>query len=821
MSEIQIQNEIEKLKTLSNNWIEWEELDEAKSILEVIKSGKASKQQLEEIIKILDREVKNFPAGNFVAVNTLNWQKEDFEKLLSNYNAGKQVIVDTASEWTQDVKWTIVTPIEASTNTLNAFNEKNIKKYQKRIENVISKLDLANENQKKLKEELEKLLENPSNTQVEIVQNIIISLWGKVSKSGNADWFFGGLTIKALEKIVWIKTIEADKHKTKAKNIWTPSIKWNPTTHTNEIPKTKTSNELKNINFQNIVIDKATEDYILKHDLNTILKNMNKPNLSKDAWLYKLKTQLEKNNISPEEYIKWLKNQEFIITIKRTWVKAKDWSIMSWEFSKYKWKLELVNWTRKHTDWRVDIYKNGEKVDYTMKYMALMAIMVWVDVAWFTWVWTIPSLIAWTWYDIYDLTQKEDAWWQVLKKMWLVDSRFYAWDKWILEYSLNALWLVPGMTAVAKWYQIQKFYKWLSAAEKAEFSRLESFIKDRFFWIWEVSAKKWKIWQEYSKEANDLKKAREKAAKEKKKTKTTSESEVKKEKAPHDYKWSTEAPIDAKAEPLVNWLKKWTKTTEETIKTEARSWETISDEIFETFTKTWKVWDEVLEWIAQKIAKNEKITDRELAIQQSFWKEIEAILQKSKKAADEWVKTWDFSKMWEELEKKYWKEKAWKIMEKLLSALSWLKKVKKFFPEALQKDIDNWIWQFTKDIFFSKWNLIWALWWAWIDQFLLDDYVDWVDRMEVFLKSVFIWYLAWIPFNIAGKWLKYTLSWTSAVWKFIWKHKWKIVLWWIWAYLVCERTNYNSFSEMFTDWLTKEKTPTPTYTEESEIPEWQ
>jgi hypothetical protein len=228
---------------------------------------------------------------------------------------------------------------------------------------------------------------------------------------------------------------------------------------------------------------------------------------------------------------------------------------------------------------------------------------------------------------------------------------------------------------------------------------------------------------------------------------------------------------------------------------------------------------------------SQDIIDRHLwwEIAQKEWIKLQSSHEFTKLGRErrEWLKEakWDETKeakteeeVKKDLEEKYGKEKTSKMMEKLLSTLGWIKKVKKYFPAALEKDIDNWIQQFLKDIFLSKWNLVWALAWAWLDQFLLDDYVDWVDRMELFLKSLFIWYLAWTAFNIAGKWLKYTLSWTGSIWRFIWNNKWKLILWWIWAYIACERTNYNSFSEMFTDWLRKEKeNPTPTYTEEIEF----
>lgn len=173
------------------------------------------------------------------------------------------------------------------------------------------------------------------------------------------------------------------------------------------------------------------------------------------------------------------------------------------------------------------------------------------------------------------------------------------------------------------------------------------------------------------------------------------------------------------------------------------------------------------------------------------------------------------------LEKKYWKENAKKIIENINKSINSLKSIKNIFPEALRKDIDNWLNQFLKDIFLSKWNLVWSVWVAWFEQFYLDWYVDKYDRVELFLKSMFIWYLAWTAFNIWWKVLKYGFSRTWAVWKFVWDNKWKFALLWAWSYVVYDRTNYNSYNEMFEDWLSHKPTwwnQTPTTTEINKIP---
>ncbi|MDD5212989.1 MAG: hypothetical protein PHG82_00970 [Candidatus Gracilibacteria bacterium] len=207
MSEIQIKTQIEKLQNLASNGIDSKKLDEAKSILEVIKSEKASKAQLEEIIKLLDREVKNFPAGNFVAVNTLNSQKEDFEKLLSNYSEEKQTIIDGSVDSTQEVKGTLVKPSEVNNDSQKKYNEKHIETYSKRINTVLGKLDENDKTQKEIKEALGNTLISSSDIRVRNLQDLLISSGAKI----NSDGWFGKKTMKALEKIVGIKTVDTPK----------------------------------------------------------------------------------------------------------------------------------------------------------------------------------------------------------------------------------------------------------------------------------------------------------------------------------------------------------------------------------------------------------------------------------------------------------------------------------------------------------------------------------------------------------------------------------------------------------------------------------
>ncbi len=315
MAEIQIQNEIDKLKKIASNWVDSSELEEVKSILEVIKPG-ASKEQLEEIIKLLDNEVRTFQSGNFVAVNTLNSHKEDFENLLSKYNTEKQIIVDESVESAQDIKWTIVKPIESEQIILNKYNERFIKKFEKRINNVISKLDENNEEQKKLKDELKKLLENPSNSQVELIQNIIVSLWGKVSKSGNADWFFGPKTIKALENIVGIEVVSSNVNNSVSKNN-KPAVP--STKRSANISVLKTNNENILVNKVVVWYSKNWANYIIWAD-----------------WKEKLITY---ETLSPE-YKKLLeKNKDLLLRIE-------NFNLIA-EAARQNWNSNLVNWLNK------------------------------------------------------------------------------------------------------------------------------------------------------------------------------------------------------------------------------------------------------------------------------------------------------------------------------------------------------------------------------------------------------------------------------------------------------------------------------------------
>ncbi|MDD5212988.1 MAG: hypothetical protein PHG82_00965 [Candidatus Gracilibacteria bacterium] len=354
----------------------------------------------------------------------------------------------------------------------------------------------------------------------------------------------------------------------------------------------------------------------------------------------------------------------------------------------------LYNGTIKYPDGKVDIYENGKKKNYMIQYMALMGAMVAVDLAGFTGVGTAPSLVIGTAYDGYNIKEflsgNEDAGWQILKKSGLVDPRFNNGKQSYLEGALSVLGLVPGMTAATKGYKIAKFAKILKPEELAEFNKMESFFKDRFFGIGETAAKKGQIGLEHSKEANDLRKAREKAAKEKKSTKKTAETEVKTEKTSSEGAKTNEKSFSTKEgrgiisetkklenarvngknglpegefskyapryENLYKELdakgitdaaargKEIKKLDREIAKDLLKSKipETISDDIFDTFTKTGEIPKDVLESIAKKIAKNEKISDRELSIQQSFGKEIENILQKlakSTKATEETIKT--------------------------------------------------------------------------------------------------------------------------------------------------------------------------------------
>lgn len=536
MSETQIQNKISELKDLSIWWLNtdgpFNDFEKAKNILEIIKNEKTSQNQLKEIIKFLE-EQKMQSIWSPVKFHELNRYKEDFEKLLANYGEEKKEIINKASADTKDVK--------SQNNQVGEFivdwydNKKAIKRYSTRLSKIIAKFDEKDTDEAKLKELLEKTISNPSKENIIALQDFMKDSWEilKISKDGNSDGKFGQRTIAGLEKIVWIEipkvavsgTWKKGGNKTERKRESVPVNspanwgekqaevnKWVP-----ELKKQKSEINKQTWDYRNILLDEKTIEFINKWDTETILKELSRDNLDKRSWLYKLRTQLEKNNISPRDYIESIKEQKAIISVEKTNIKMKDWSLLSGKFLQNWLNMQLIDWTRKYTDWRVMIYKDWKEVDYTMKYMVLMVIMAWIDLAWFTWIWTVPSLIAGTWYDIYDLTQKEDAWWQLLKKWWFVDSRFYAWDKWIMEYTLNALWLIPGMTAATKLYKINKFKNWLSAAEKAEFSRLESFMKDKFWlfwnWIWETAAKKWKIWIEYSKEANDLRKAREKEVK--------------------------------------------------------------------------------------------------------------------------------------------------------------------------------------------------------------------------------------------------------------------------------------------------------------------
>jgi len=458
-----IQNNIEKLKSMSQN----SDINEIKKLLDEIKNPvwteeKATKKQLQETISFLDRQIRIF-AWEPVKANILNGFKADFEKLISNYGQEKEYIKTDTNSSTSNMNQEMISissvdKIETKKSDYNFFTTSQISWIEDKEVWVWEKY------------------------KVEIVEN------NSYLKIRNIEW-----------NVIWkLKKWEI------VEIIWESVVfEWHKFLN------------IKSGDKQGFV----AADYLVEDTYNWSVDNSNPTTtVTVKTGDTNEGTLISNQNLNLKDAE--VKNKSVLIHKEN--IKDKNWAILSWDFErKADWKLHIINWTFAHTDWtwKVDIYKDGKEVDYTLEYMALMWAMVANDIASFTWIWTIPWVAIWTWYDAYDLTQKEDAWWQVLKKMWLVDNRYYAWDKWFLEYGLNVLWLVPGMTAALKRAKIAKFASTLNAAEKAKFNKLQSFMQDKFLWIWESAAKKWDIWLEYSKEANDLKKAREKAAKEKKSTK--------------------------------------------------------------------------------------------------------------------------------------------------------------------------------------------------------------------------------------------------------------------------------------------------------------
>ncbi len=744
MSEIQIKTQIEKLQNLASNWIDSKELDEAKSILEVIKSEKASKTQLEEIIKLLqDQTAKN---SDYVVITKLSSYQKDFEKLLSNYSEEKQVIVDeTVANKSEVIK--DQNKVNENSDSQKRYNEKHIETYSQRINTVLEKLDENDKTQKEIKEALGNTLISSSDIRVRNLQDLLISSWAKIK----SDWFFWPKTMKALEKIVGIKTVDAPKknHKsehTPAKNTLEKHPKTtNPTTTLKTEPKTK---EIKHEIAQNI--------------------------------------------------------------------KTSDGSIMSWDFIKNdKWLRTLYNGTIKYPDGKVDIYENWKKKNYMIQYMALMWAMVAVDLAWFTWIWTAPSLVIWTAYDGYNIKEflswNEDAWWQILKKSWFVDPRFNNWKQSYLEWALSVLWLVPWMTAATKWYKIAKFAKTLKPEELAEFNKMESFFKDRFFWIWETAAKKWQIWLEHSKEANDLRKAREKeikkAAKEKKVTAKNVETkssekiveirhwrytikmakELEESRGANLENWlptwiyskyaskyeNLYKELDAKWITEVNW--KWIERRKEIKKLDreiakdllkSKIPETISDEIFDAFTKTWEIPKDILESIANKIKNWEEISARELSIQQTFGKEIETILQKLakwekttestvKSTANEWTKATEETINTEARASEEILDNAWNISKFAKGKFTDL------FKKELKENQSITIWENT-----YKKRADWKFEIEWDDILYSEKQI--LDKIKDEDKIVFLQSRA--KQNIANLWEK-TIKLKDWFFDFLWKYK--------------------------------------------------
>jgi hypothetical protein len=133
-------------------------------------------------------------------------------------------------------------------------------------------------------------------------------------------------------------------------------------------------------------------------------------------------------------------------------------------------KVPTIEWTNLLSEKDSEIEKKAQ-----IAWFAAMWVLVANDVASFTWIWTIPWLIIWAWYDIHDAISDEDTSIILLKEMWLVDKN-YVMDKSITDNLLATVWIIPWATAALKSVKLGKFIDKLSPKEIKYFNKIKENI---------------------------------------------------------------------------------------------------------------------------------------------------------------------------------------------------------------------------------------------------------------------------------------------------------------------------------------------------------
>lgn len=120
--------------------------------------------------------------------------------------------------------------------------------------------------------------------------------------------------------------------------------------------------------------------------------------------------------------------------------------------------------------------------DAEFYYMAGLATLLVADAASFTWVWTIPWVVVWWVYWVWNAFSENDFIIDIFQELWYVDKNYLE-EKWIWTRVISILWAIPlawqWLRLATKSQRVTKYIQELSPEKLEKFNKIQKIFKNK------------------------------------------------------------------------------------------------------------------------------------------------------------------------------------------------------------------------------------------------------------------------------------------------------------------------------------------------------
>lgn len=185
---------------------------------------------------------------------------------------------------------------------------------------------------------------------------------------------------------------------------------------------------------------------------------------------------------------------------------SKAWFGEFWDSSRNNWEvfnisdLKDSDWIGNNLNWLSLLNEKDKEIEENamMWYMAWCGVLIANAWASFTWVWTIPWMVIWSWYSAVDAFKDEDFLISMLKSTSAIPEEFRT-HKSMIDNALSLVWAIPlvwpALKAIPLTAKITAFTSKLSPDKLAKFNTMKAELAEKLAEKFPNIFKSWEKWK--------------------------------------------------------------------------------------------------------------------------------------------------------------------------------------------------------------------------------------------------------------------------------------------------------------------------------------